>query len=247
MAIDLKDNTVPDEELAEDLKGDVAPAPKADETKPEDQTETVPYHKDPNVQAYIERQVAKRVGEGNQAWEDRLTRLESNLRQPAQPETPKIGDWEPAGDAEAKAARAIIAQAKQEMLDDLKQQDQAQKQEQEQNDRAFVDWLDELKTTSVLTDADSQDFAQMIVKYKLDDKQAAVELWNTLKAEIQQARDEGATEGEIKGIKKAQEAKIGSARKGNEPGQTGRSFKQRRAEEPNFSSILDRELSRMGK
>lgn len=247
MAIDLKDQTIPDEVLSEELEKDVTPVAKTEETEKPDAEDKVPYHQDPNVQAYIERQVAKRIGEGNQAWEDRLARLETNLRKPADTQTTKIGDWEPAGDAEAKAARAIIAQAKQEMLDDLRTQDQAQKEEQTRNDQAFIGWLDELKTTSVLTDADAQDFAQMIVDYKLDDRGAAVKLWTTLKSEIQQARDAGATEGEIKGIKKAQEAKMGSARKGNEPGQTGRSFKQRRTEEPNFSAILDRELGRLGK
>lgn len=247
MAIDLKDQSVPDEVLSEELDKDVTPAPKAEEAEKPESAEKVPYHQDPNVQAYIERQVAKRIGEGNQAWDARLEKLEKSFQKPAQTETEKIGDWEPAGDAEAKAARAIIAQAKQEMLEEQTQREQAQQKQQQDNDRAFVDWLDELKTTSVLSDADSQDFAEMIVKYKLDDKNAAVDLWNTLKAEIQQARDAGASEGEIKGIKKAQEAKMGSARKGNEPGQTGRSFKQRRAEEPNFSAILNRELERMGK
>ena len=257
MAIDLKDQSVTDEVLTEELEKDVTVKEKAAETteKPEKE-ESVPYHKDPNVQLYIERQVAKRVGEGNQAWEDRIARLETSLKQPAgTQESTKIGDWEPAGEAEARAAKAIIAQAKQEMLDDLRQQDQAQKQQVEEGDRAFVDWLKELETTGILTaedgdiknHKDANDFADMIAKYQLQDREAAVNLWSTLKAQIQQARDAGASEGEIKGIKKAQEAKMGSARKGNEPGQTGRSFKQRRAEEPNFSAILDRELSRMGK
>lgn len=236
-------DVVPDDSLIDNLAGDIEPKDdkKTEDNKPDE--DKVPYHQDPNVQLYIERQVAKRVGEGNQAWEDRIAKLEDRItstqKQPEQ--AVKIGDWEPANTADAKAAKAIIQQAKQEMLEDLRVQDQQAQEAKASEDKAFTDWLTELQTTSVLTKEETGEFAEMIVKYKLNDKEAALGLWDRLK----QAKTEGATEGEIRGIKKAQEAKVGSGRKGNEPGQTKRSFSQRRAEEPNFSAILDRELNRL--
>ena len=59
------------------------------------------------------------------------------------------------------------------------------------------------------------------------------------------AETEGKAEGEEEGIKKAQEAKVGSSRKGNEPGKGDRTYQQRRAEEPNFDAILEREMAKL--
>lgn len=243
MAIDQNGNQI-DDKLEQGLESDVTP--KAEEPK-EDQGDKIPYHQDPNIQLYIERQVAKRVGEGNQAWEDRIARLEQTLTKGREPETTKIGDWTPATSSDAQAAKAIIQQAKQEMLEEFQTQQQQAQEQRRAEDTAFSDWIGELKATSVLKDdADSQEFAKLIVKYKLDDRQAAVDLWNTLQERVQEAKDQGLQQGEKQGIKKAQEAKIGSARKGNEPGQTGRSYKERRAQEPNFDAILNREMTRLG-
>lgn len=250
MAIDLKDQKIPDEKLGEDLEQDLQPKDdKKEETKPvEDEGQKIPYHQDPNVQLYIERQVAKRVGEGNKAWEDRIEKLESRIQQSAKTDAPvNISGWTPATTAEAQAAKAIIAQAKREMLDDLSEQDTKAKEQQVQDDRAFADWLGELRVVGTLKDdKDEQEFARLIVEYSLNDRKAAVNLWNKLQTKVTEAKDEAKKEGEEEGIKKAQEAKLGSARKGNEPGATGRSYGQRRAEEPNFSAILDREMNRLG-
>jgi len=241
MPLDLPDNSVPDDVINQGLEQDLTPKEQKTENQVQDK---VPYHEDPNVQAYIERQVAKRIGEGNQAWEDRLARLEQNLKKPVQTEAQvKIGDWTPATTSDAQAAKAIIAQAKQEMLEEMRQQSQAQIEQQQAEDQGFSEWLKELKTTSVLKDdEDAKEFANLIVRYKLEDKQAAVDLWNNLA----EAKAQGTQQGQVQGMKRAQEAKIGSARTGKEPGQTGRSYKERRAMEPNFNAIVDREMTRMG-
>src|ERR1700756_4139586 len=132
----INDNTIPDETLVENLEEDFKPETK--EEPKEENTEKVPYHQDPNVQLYIERQVAKRVGEGDKAWEERLQRLEDRITQPKQQEQPiKIGDWEPANTADAKAAKAIIQQAKQEMLEDLRTQDQQAREAQALKKKEF--------------------------------------------------------------------------------------------------------------
>src|SRR5258708_16894195 len=129
------------------------------------------------------------------------------------------------------------------MHDENRQQSQAQVEQQQAEDQGFSEWLKELRTTSVLKDdGDAKEFAKIIVRYKLEDKQAAVDLWNNLA----EAKEQGVQTGQVQGIRKAQEARIGSARKGNEPGQTGRSYKERRAMEPNFNAIVDREMTRMG-
>lgn len=244
MAIDLNDQSIPDEQLGTSLEGDLTGKPdeKAGEGEKENQ-DTVPYHQDPNVQLYIERQVAKRSGESNSALLERLDRLESSLKQPAQQTPTKIGDWTPASETDAQAAKAIVQQAKQEMLAELQQQQEAVQQQTQEEDQAFTDWLGELKVTSILKDdEEAKDFAKLIVRYKLDDRQAAVDLWQNL----QEAKTQGAQEGEKVGIKKAQEAKIGSARTGAEPGTRARSYQERRAAEPNMNAILERELSRLG-
>jgi len=241
MAIDLPDNSVPDEQLGTGLEEDLAHKP---EEKAGEQEERVPFHEDPQVQLYIERQVAKRSGESNQALLERLDRLESSLKQPTQQQTPtKIGDWTPATESDAQAAKAIVQQAKQEMLAELREQQEAVQQQTAQEDAAFTDWLGELKAVSVLKDDnDAKEFAKLIVRYKLEDRDAAVDLWNNL----QEAKSQGRQQGEEVGIKRAQEAKIGSGRLGREPGSTGRSYAERRAQEPNFNAILERELTRLG-
>ncbi len=192
---------------------------------------------------YIERQVAKRVGEGNQAWEDRIARLEQTLTKPKEDAPVKIGDWTPASQSDAQAAKAIIQQAKQEVLDEFRQQQTLAVEQQQQEDQAFTDWLGELQVTSVIKDeAEAKEFAKLIVRYKLDDRQAAVDLWQNL----QEAKTQGVQEGEKAGIRRAQEAKIGSARTGNEPGTRPRSYQERRTQEPGFNAILERELTRLG-
>lgn len=230
------------EGLEEDLKGKIDPA-KAGEGEEGDGEKgaKVPFHQDPEVQLYIERQVAKRVGEGNTAWEERLARLESRLTEK------KTGqDWTPANEAEAKAAQAIIdrakREAKQEFMSELSANEQKQLKQQEADDKAFGDWLEELKVVGTLkTEDDQKAFASMIVEYGLEDKQKAVALWGKL----QGIKTDAKAEGEVEGIKKAQEAKIGSGRKGGEPGAAARSYQQRRAEEPSFDAIRDRELRRL--
>lgn len=240
MAIDLNDQSIPDEQLGTSLEEDLTGKPDEKAGEPEQKP---PYHEDANVQAYIERQVAKRIGEGNQAWEDRIARLEQTLTKPKEDAPVKIGDWTPASQTDAQAAKAIIQQAKQEVLDEFRNQQVQQAEQAQAEDQAFTDWLGELKVTSIIKDdEEAKDFAKLIVRYKLDDRQAAVDLWQNL----QDAKVQGVQEGEKVGIKKAQEAKIGSARTGNEPGSRSRSYQERRAAEPNMNAILERELSRLG-
>lgn len=203
----------------------------------------VPFSHDPQVQLYIERQVAKRVGEGEKAWQERLDRLEQSLTKPKeQTQKTKIGDWEPASESDARAARAIIAQAKKELFDDITQQEQRLTAQQEADDKALGDWLGDLKVAGTIkTDDDQKDFLKMIVDYGLEDKDKAVALWNRLQETKQSAK----AEGEVDGIKKAQEAKMGSGRKGDEPGARKRSYAERRAQEPSFDAIRDREIARL--
>ncbi len=242
MAIDLNDQTIPDDQLGTTLEEDLTHKPDASQEK-EGQQDQVPYHEDKNVQAYIERQVQKRLGEGNAAWEDRLDRLERTLTQPKQQTTPtKIGDWTPASESDAQAAKAIVQQAKQEMLDDLQQQQEAVQQQIQQDDLAFNDLLGELDVTGVVKKEQQKEFAQMISDYKIDDSQSAIKLWERL----QEVKAQGRVQGEEVGIKRAQEAKIGSARTGREPGSANRSYQERKASEPNFNAILERELTRLG-
>lgn len=244
MPIDLPDNSVPDQALGDSLEGDLIHK-EEQKTGEQNQEDQVPYNEDPKVQLYIERQIAKRVGEGNQAWEERLNRLEQNLSRSRQPETPttKIGDWTPATSADAQAAKAIIQQAKQEMLEEFRQQQEQITQQSQAEDAAFTEWLGELKVTNTLKDeTEAKEFAKLIVRYKLDDRQAAVDLWN----ELQQRKEEGQQEGVTQGIKKAQQARVGSSRTGREPGQQGRTYQERRAQEPNMNAILEREMTRLG-
>ena len=222
------------------------PEPKAEVTQPEVvQEPKIPFNQNPEVQLYIERQVAKRVGEGNKAWEERLARLETNLTKPKVDN--KIGGWEPGSDAERQAAKAIILQAKKEMAEELQGLDRAERQKVEGEDKEFNDFLGELRSTEVLKDdKDVYDFAKLIADYKLEDKEAAVNLGNRLQEGIRQAREEGQAEGSEEEKKKAQLAKVGSSRKGGEPGQGERSYTQRRAEEPNFDAIYNREMEKLG-
>ena len=201
----------------------------------------VPYHEDPAVQLYIERQIQKRIGEGNAEWRARVDRLEERLNKPK--ESNKIGDWEPGNENDSKAARAIISQAKKELLDELKQADTDNKAEIDKGNREFGDWLGELRVVGILkNDADEKEFARLIVEYGMEDKDAAVKLWGRLGDEIRKAQETG----EEEGIKKATEAKIGSSRKTSEPGTQPKTYQERRTQEPNFDSILEREMTRLG-
>ncbi len=214
--------------------------------EPEEGKEKVPYHKDPQVQLYIERQVAKRIGEGREAYEKRLNRLEKVATQPKTQDI-TIGGWKPGNAAEAQAARAIILQAKKEMAQELQTLDSQDKERVAAEDRDFSGWLGELRTTEVLKDdKDEIEFARLIAEYKLEDKKAAVALWTRLKEAKAKAKEEGEEEGEEKGKKKAQEAKVGSSRKTGEPGGKERTYDERRKQEPNFDAIVDREMDRLG-
>lgn len=209
--------------------------PPKEPAKPE-----VPYHEDPAVQLYIERQVAKRMGESGKAYEDRIKRLEDRLTNPNQPVT--IGGWRPKTNQETQIAKAIILQAKKEMAEELRQIDTTEREKIEGEDQDFDNWLKELRSTEVLkTEEDEIEFARLIAEYKLEDKQAAINLWTRLQDEIKKAREDG----RIQGVKRTQIAKVGNSRKGNEPGRGEQSYQQRRTAEPNFDAILDRELTRL--
>src|SRR3990167_1290838 len=244
MAIDQFGKPIPEDNLEKGLEEDLQPKPEQKEN--EEKEERVPFHQDPTVQLYIERQVAKRVGEGNKAWEERIGRLEQRLTQKGQEQSPNIAGWTPADEDQAKAARAIIAQAKREILEEQEAyRENAEKQTTEE-DQAFTDWLDELQITGTLKDDDEKKkFANLIVEYGLTDQKATVNLWNRLQESVSEAREKGEKDGEVQGIKKAQEAKVGSARKGAEPGTKERTYNERRSQEPNFDAILDREMNRL--
>ena len=234
---DLEENKPQDEKS--DTERELSKETPVD--KEEEKTEKVPYHEDPNIQLYIERQVQKRVGEGNVEWKARVDKLEERLNKPK--DSTKIGDWTPANEQDAVAARAIISQAKRELLEELKQADSDNKAETDKGDREFGDWLGELRVIGILKDdTDEKEFARLIVEYGLEDKDSAVKLWGRLGDEIRKAQEEG----EEDGIKKATEAKIGSSRKTAEPGTRERSYQDRRSQEPNFDSILEREMNRLG-
>lgn len=225
-----------------DQKSGSEPAEPKVEPKVEP-VEKVPYHEDPAVQLYIERQVAKRSGESGKIYEERLNRLEERLTKKPDP---TIGGWTPGSQAESQAAKAIILQAKKEVLEGLQSIDREQKEQVAAGDREFSDFLGELRTTGTLkTDEDEIEFARLIAEYKLEDRQSAVNLWTRLQEVKVKAETEGKAEGEEEGIKKAQEAKVGSSRKGNEPGKGDRTYQQRRAEEPNFDAILEREMAKL--
>lgn len=215
-------------------------------TPEEDKVTKVPYHEDPGVQLYIERQIQKRLGEGQKAWEDRINRLEDRLTQKGEKPL-NIGGWTPSNDTEAKAAKSIIIQAKKELMQELYQIDTQSRETIRKEDEQFSNWMDELMTVGVLKNEENKnELAQLIIKYKPESQEAAVQLWNDFNEMKSKVREEGHEEGEAEGIKKAQEAKIGSGRKGKEPGTAERSYQQRRTEEPTFDSIYDREMKRLG-
>lgn len=243
MALDPIPNQQPEENLEENLERDLI-SESSEEPKEEEREQRVPYHQDPNVQLYIERQIAKRLGEGNQAWEERINKLENRLTSRSEdPSQVNIGGWTPGSPQEALAAKAIISQAKREMLEEFEEAEREQTAAQVQDDRAFADWLGELRVTGTLNnDEDEKEFARLIVEYNLDDPQAAIKLWNRLNT----AKSEAIEEGEKNGIKKAQEAKVGSSRRTSEPGTRARSYNERRNQEPNFDAILEREMNRLG-
>lgn len=217
------------------------------ETKPPEDGEKVPFHKDPQVQLYIERQVARRIGEGQKAFEDRIDRLETSLKQAQQPTDISIGGWTPGNENEAKAARAIVLQAKREMAQELSALDSKEREALAEEDRDFSDWLGELRTTGVLSDdKDEIEFSRLVAEYGIEDRQAAVNLWERLADSRVKAKEEGEKEGEKKGIKKAQEANVGTSRKSGEPGEKPRTYQQRMTEEPNFDAIVEREMTRLG-
>lgn len=237
-AITALEEHKPIEKIADGSEAEPTPETKVEEKK----EEKVPYHQDPAVQLYIERQIAKRSGESKTEFNARLDRLEQALTKPKD-EATRIGDWTPANPNDAKAARAIIAQAKREFLAELQQADAETKKEVEAGDNLLKDWFDELTVVGILKDEDDKRrFAKLIADYKLEDKDAAVALWGRLGDEIRKAQEEG----EEEGIKKATEAKVGSSRKSAEPGTREKTYAERRTQEPNFDAILDREMARLG-
>lgn len=233
-------------EVKSDPESELSKKTPVVEDQSDKKTDKVPYHEDPNVQLYIERQIQKRVGEGNSEWKQRVDRLEERLNKPKEEpkeESKKIGDWTPASDSDAQAARAIISQAKRELLEELKQADSDSRAESDKGDREFGDWLGELRVVGILkNDNDEKEFSRLIVEYGLDNKDSAVKLWGRLGDEIRKAQESG----EEEGIKKATEAKIGSSRKTSEPGSKLRTYQERRTQEPNFDAILEREMGRLG-
>lgn len=258
MLIPIDGNDIPDETLKalennEPIEPTVTgsepsiktPEPKAE--MPAGSAEPkVPFHEDPTVQLYIERQVAKRVGEGNKAWEERLQRLEGNLTKPKVADT-KIGGWEPGSEAERQAAKAIILQAKREMAEELQGLDRSEREKVSNEDREFSDFLGELRTTGTLkNDEDEIEFARLIAEYKLEDKDSAIKLWTKLQEGIAQAKENGVIEGTEEEKKKAQLAKVGSPRGSGEPGNGDRSYNERRSAEPNFDAIYNREMEKLG-
>ena len=244
-------NEIPDEQIKALEQGTEAPAKEKTESGSEPSQETpaaplkteegkpgVPFHENPEVQLYIERQVQKRVGEGNKEWEARLAKLEEKLTQPKEPSV----NWQPTTDTDKAAVRTIILQAKKEMLDELKQADEAQRAEIEKSDREFSEWFGELRTLGQLkSDEDELALARLIVEYKIEDKDIALKLWNTIQTKSQ----EGKEEGEKDGIKKAQEARVGSSRKVGEPGDKPRTYQERRIQDRSFDDIVTREVERI--
>lgn len=242
---------VPDEEIKkleeaqkekkepEQLDSKVAKTPS--EEVPLQRTEGTDFHNDPAVQLYIERQVQKRVGEGNQAYDERLGKLESLLTKLQQGET----QWKPQTTDQEKAVRAIIFQAKREMIDELGKIDQEQKAQTVKEDEALDSWLEELKVTGK-TDEEIKEITRLLAEYGKgqndeEDKQLVLNLFNRLN----EAKALGSEEGKTEEEKKKQEAKVGSSRTTGEPGEKGKSYQERKTTEPNFSAILERELSRL--
>src|SRR3990167_6805545 len=206
--------------------------------KTEEKGNGVPFHENPEVQLYIERQVQKRVGEGNKEWEERLGKLEERLTKPKD----QSPTWQPSTDTDKAAVRTIISQAKKEMLDELKQADEQQKADTEKSDREFSEWFGELRTLGQLkSDEEELSLARLIVEYQIEDKAIALKLWNTIQAKSA----EGKEEVEKDGIKKAQEARIGTGRKTGEPGEKPRTYQQRRLEDHSFDDIVTREVERL--
>ncbi len=241
-------NEVPDEQIKALEQGTEAPKKTESESElsketpaaplKEDKGNGVPFHENPEVQLYIERQVQKRVGEGNKEWEERLGKLEERLTKPKD----QSPTWTPTTETDKNAVRTIITQAKKEMLDELKQADEQQRADVEKSDREFSEWFGELRTLGQLkSDEDELSLARLIVEYKIDDKAIALKLWNT----IQTKSAEGKEEGEKDGVKKAQEAKIGISRKNGESGDKPRTYQQRQLEDRSFDDIVTREVERL--
>lgn len=235
------------EENGEPLKPD---APLQDKKTEEGEEDKVPFHADPKVQSYIERQVAKRVADtlrsGDSAGKinERLDRIEKGLLSKA---PDGRSDWKPQTPQEKDAVRAIISEAKREMIADLKAADEAHQEDIARSDQLLQEWMDELEVTGkVKTDEDKQEVIRLLAEYGKgrsddEDKALILKLYETLKAK----RDEGAEEGEEEGKKKAQEAKIGTSRTSRTPGQQEKTYQQRKLTEGNFSDILERELNRL--
>ena len=222
-------------------------APEGDEKKEEVTSEgaKVPFHEDPAVQAYIERQVQKRLGEGNKAWEDRLNRIEQSITKKPEDQPSIFGGMKLQGN-DAQIAKAIVLQAKKELLEDLQKIDGENKAQIEEEDREFAEFVGELRVTGVLkSDKDEIEFARLIAEYKLDDKDSAIRLWNKIQEGVEKAKVEGQEEGEKEGVKKAQEAKIGSGRKGSEIGKQDRTYQQRRMEDRSIDNIVAEEIERI--
>ncbi len=211
--------------------------------------EKVPYHEDPTVQLYIERQVAKRVGEGNKAWEERLARLEQGLTK--KEESPSIFGGLKLEGNDAVIAKALVLQAKKEMYEDLKRVDGENRAQIEKEEQALLGWLNELKTTSVIkSDDDITEIVRLLKKYGKgrddeEDKSLVLELFEQTRTAREAAIAEGKKAGEEEGIKKAQEAKVGSGRKGAEIGKTDRTYQDRRLHDRNMDDIVAQEIEKI--
>ncbi len=211
---------------------------------------TPPFHENPEVQLYIERQVQKRLNEGGSTKEvsDRLNKLEEMIKNGTPAEKKKfIPGLENLDEGQQKQVRSIIMATKREMLEDLRQADAQSKKEVSESDQALEGWMKELEVTGqVKTDKDKEEVIRLLAEYGKgrddeEDKALILKLYNKLK----EAKDKGSEEGEEEGIKKAQEAKIGGGRKGGFPGQKERTYQERMITEKSFDDIYERELRKL--
>lgn len=217
----------------------------------EEKETKVPFHEDPAVQLYIERQVAKRVGEGDKAWEARLERLEGSLTKKEDIDKPSIFGGLKLEGNDATIAKALILQAKKEMYEDLQRVDGESKAQVEKEDQALLGWLEELQTTSVTkSDEDTKEIVRLLQKYGKgrdddEDKELVLELFEKLRGTREEAKAEGEKKGEEEATRKAQEAKIGSGRKGSEIGKTDRTYQDRRLHERTIDDIVANEIEKI--
>ena len=211
----------------------------------------VPFHQNPEVQSYIARQVANGLGETKAEFAERLDKLEKLLTQGKQGDEPSVFGGLSLKGNDATIAKAIILQAKRELYEDLKKTDDESREQMHQEDQKLLGWLDELKTTNVTkSDDDVKEVVRLLAKYGKnrddeEDKALVLELFEQTRETREAAKAEGKEEGEKEGIKKAQEAKIGSGRKGKEIGEQERTYQQRRLQDRSIDEIVAQEVDKI--